>query len=101
MEERSGPNLIDLLGIQTKFARDLTGVFRNTHRMARCVRVSCFNSLYHQLEKLSVDTFYLKVHLVHMTNEEQRQDKHREPYDLQPCEKEGEHNRERTRNEII
>src|SRR5260370_30347321 len=80
MEEGSGPNLIDLLGIQTKLARDLTGVFRNTHRMARRVGVSCFNSLYHQLEKLSVDTFYLKGHLTHVTNKEQREDKHHQSY---------------------
>src|SRR2546429_7742614 len=72
MEECSCPNLINLFGIQAKFARDLTGILRNSHRMARCVRVSRFNSLYHQFEKFFVDSFDLKVHLVHVTNEEQR-----------------------------
>ena len=72
MEESSRPDLIDLLGIQAKLARDLTGILRNAHRMARCVRVSRFNGLHHQFEKFSVDSFDLKVHVIHVTNEEQR-----------------------------
>src|SRR5712664_151499 len=69
--------------------------------MARCIRVSRFNGLYHQLEKLSVYPFDLKIHLVHMTDKEQWQDKHSQPYYLQPREEEGEHDRERARNKII
>jgi len=72
MEERSGPDLIDLLWIQAKFPSDLTGVLRHAHRMTGCVRVSRFNGLYHQFEKFSVDPFDLKIHLVHVTDKEQR-----------------------------
>src|SRR6266513_3199723 len=72
MKERCGPDSIDLLGVQAEFPSDLTGVLRNAHRMTRCVRVSGFNGLYHQFEKFSVHPFDLEIHLVHVTDKEQR-----------------------------
>ncbi len=72
MQECSCPDLIDLLGIQSEFASDLTSVLRNAHRMAGGVRISRFDGLHHQFEKFPVDSFDLKVHLVHMANKEQR-----------------------------
>src|SRR6266704_3354160 len=69
--------------------------------MARCIWVSRFNGLYHQLEELSIDSLDLKVHLVHVTDKKQRQDKHCAAYYLQPSEKEREHDWKRTRNKII
>src|SRR2546422_6543741 len=46
----------------TLFRSDLTGVLGHTHRMARCVRVSRFNGLYHQFEKFPVDPFRSEEH---------------------------------------
>src|ERR1041385_7746898 len=42
------------------------------NRMAGRVWITSFNGFYHQLEKLSVYPFYLKIHLIHVTYKKQR-----------------------------
>src|SRR6267378_4119757 len=73
MQECRCPYLIDVFGMQSKFARDLTCILGNSDRVAGCIGITSLNGLDHQLKELPVDALDLKVHLVHMTNKEQRQ----------------------------
>src|SRR6266566_1252439 len=73
MQECRCAYLIDVFGMQSKFARDLTCILGNSDRVAGCIGITSLNGLDHQLKKLSVDPLDLKVHLIHMTNKEQWQ----------------------------
>src|SRR6266545_525790 len=69
--------------------------------MTRSVWVTSLNRLDHQLQQLLVHALNLNIHLVHVPNEKQRQNKNCKTDELEMDEQVCKDERERTRYEIV
>ncbi len=74
MKDGSCIDLLDLVGGHLGFLRNRLRERSDTDRMARCVRVSCFDGLDHQIEKFAPAILELPIQAVDMTNNNYRND---------------------------
>src|SRR5438132_434287 len=101
VQQGGSSDLFHLARAQTELPSKCAGQIRHALRVTRCVWITRFDRLHHQLEQVSVNLLQLQVYLVNVSNEKQRQYKNQNARDLKPHVEVREKGPDRRREHII